>query len=245
MTTSISDSYFSLTPCTRLSRMALDSESDNDMHFEFRATNFNERLMKAAQEESENNQIYDDSTGIQINFPFSEDEGSDEEGSFSFDSYKMMDQKSLSRESEMYLTPLPNNKEMIMKSIFDEEEDEHYDPTIKWLLSVYEGDDDMEEEIRIVYYDDDKSNIENKPPPNYEQKARQLNYNRTPFKVIYSKDDDHHSSLSDQEELPIKKKVILSSKNESYKTKAILRSLSPPRFLTKHKGKEPMRDLLC
>ncbi|KAI9481497.1 MAG: hypothetical protein EXX96DRAFT_566959 [Benjaminiella poitrasii] len=260
-----SDSDLTLTPCTRLSRMTLYTDpKTEEKQIRLTVSNFNEKLMNLTKEEEKEsikyNHIYDDATGIQIGYS---SEYEEEEDIFppSLLALNLPEQdfsaKSIFAEDEFIdetYSEIDNGVMLITD--YEEMEDEFFDPTLNWLSCIYQDDDTQEEydETMIdVILNDYISNKENKPPANWEQqlfenKPQQqstLNkedftkYRRAPLELLTN---ENTIDIPYQEELPVKKKMI-SINNRYYQAKSISRPLTPPRFSTKDKGKEPMKEL--
>jgi len=287
---------YTFTPCTRLSRMTINSQSNGSrmraVQCQMPASNFNDKLMQAIREEKEEQAAKSSSPHPNLDmflnadkismmdnksskdFSFSEDEESDEGEFFSSSLCPMssperpISKKSIFDDEPMALSPLTPSG--FKRSIFDEDDDEEdeqdnqdpndneygdfYDPSSAWLSCIYQDnstnsnnifqDEDQEDEV-----DPEEDDEENRPPRHwhsrqqYEKKIRRTSpqeeenavHDRIPLRQINVED-----YYSDNEDLPVKKKMILTNK-KPHKLR-FMRALSPPKYMSKRKGKETLSD---
>ncbi|KAK4519090.1 Mitochondrial presequence protease [Mucor velutinosus] len=289
---------FTFTPCTRLSRMTLNSQSNGSrmrtVQYQMPASNFNDKLMQAIREEKEEQAAKSSSphpnldmflnadkismmdTKSSKDFSFSEDEESDEGEFFSSSLCPMssperpITQRSIFDDESMALSPPPPSNGF-KRSIFDEDDDEEdgeqdnqdhinneygdfYDPSSSWLSCIYEdngtnakntfqgkdqhdeadqeGDDD-EDENRPPRYWHSRQQHEKKIRRTSPQEEENAVHDRIPLRQINIED-----YYSDNEDLPVKKKIVLANK-KPHKLR-FMRALSPPKYMFKHKGKETL-----
>ncbi|CEP17833.1 hypothetical protein [Parasitella parasitica] len=176
---------FTFTPCTRLSRMTLNSQSNGSrlraaVEYQLPATSFNEKLMQAVREEKEeqaakssashpNLDMFLNADKISMmdskskDFSFSEDEESDE-GEFFSSSLcpmsspeRLVTQKSIFDDEPMHHQPSSITKKLT-KSIFDEEDDDEDDD--EEMSSDDSGDfyDPSSSWLSCIYHDNATSN---------------------------------------------------------------------------------------
>lgn len=293
---------FTFTPCTRLSRMTINSQSNGSrmraVQYQLPATSFNDKLMQVIREEKEeqdakaattpssnsshpNLDMFLNADKISMmdksskDFSFSEDEESDEGDFFSSSLCPMssperpINRKSIFDDEPMHQQSPPVTTNKFRKSIFDEDDDEEeedqeqgindnefgdfYDPSSAWLSCIYQDNNNISNNI---FQDDDdedddenEGDDENRPPRHwhsrqqYEKKIRRTSpqeeenavQDRIPLREINVED-----YYSDSEDLPVKKKMVLSSR-KPHKLR-FMRALSPPKYMSKHKGKETLSD---
>ncbi|CAO3618478.1 unnamed protein product [Mucor fragilis] len=298
-TTATQNPCYTFTPCTRLSRMTLNSQSNGSrmrtVQYQMPASNFTDKLMQAVREEKEEQAAKSSSphpnldmflnadkismmdTKASKDFSFSEDEESDEGEFFSSSLCPMssperpITKSSIFDDEPMAFSPSPSSNRF-KRSIFDEDDDEEeddqdnenqidneygdfYDPSSAWLSCIYQDngtnasnifqDEDQQDEASKA--DQEDNDDENRPPrywhsrQQYEKKIRRTSpqeeenavHDRIPLRQINVED-----YFLDNEDLPVKKKVALTNK-KSYKLR-FMRALSPPKYMSKHKGKETL-----
>ncbi|KAF1804539.1 hypothetical protein V8B55DRAFT_1499540 [Mucor lusitanicus] len=281
---------YTFTPCTRLSRMTLNSQSNGSrtrtVQYQMPASNFSDKLRQAILEEREEQASKSSSphpnldmflnadkismmdTKSSKDFSFSEDEESDEGELFSSSLCPMssperpITKRSIFDDEPMSLSP-PPSANGFKRSIFDEDDDEEednenhmdnvygdfYDPSSAWLNCIYEdngtqGNNIFQDDANEAE-DEDEEDEENRAPrfwhsrQQYEKKIRRTSpqeeenavHDRIPLRQINVED-----YYSDNEDLPVKKKIVLANK-KAHKLR-FMRALSPPRYMSKHKGKE-------
>ncbi|GAN07445.1 hypothetical protein MAM1_0161d06942 [Mucor ambiguus] len=285
---------YTFTPCTRLSRMTLNSQSNGSrmrtVQYQMPASNFNDKLMQAIREEKEEQAAKSSSPHPNLDmflnadkismmdnksskdFSFSEDEESDEGEFFSSSLCPMssperpITKRSIFDDEPMSLSPPPPSNGF-RRSIFDEDDDEEddeqdnqdhidneygdfYDPSSAWLSCIYEDNGTNANSIFQDEADEEEEEDdaeENRPPrfwhsrQQYEKKIRRTSpqeeenavHDRIPLRQINVED-----YYSDNEDLPVKKKVVLANK-KPHKLR-FMRALSPPKYMSKHKGKETL-----
>ncbi|KAI8383063.1 hypothetical protein BD560DRAFT_386009 [Blakeslea trispora] len=211
-----SSAYFTFTPCTRLSRMAIDSSSvglgriRSSPQRQLPVTNFDQKLMNALREERESNvhhpnldmclssqgiSMYDNSKSITS---FSEDEDSDDGDLFSSS-----------------LCPMSSPERPFTKeSIFNDEIMLQVPPLSQVNYSTFDDE----------FIEQDNELNKNRPPPiwnNNETSSTQLSR-------------ECLREIEDTEDLPSRKKIGVSQHGKTHKIR-LMRSLSPPRFKSKQK----------
>lgn len=171
-------------------------------------------------------------------------------------------------DSMSFSPPPPSNG--FKRSIFDEDDDEEeeeqdnqiqmdkeygdfYDPSSAWLNCIYEdngtqANNVFQDKVNEAYQEEEEVDDEENRAPRfwharkqYEKKIRRTSpqeeenavHDRIPLRQINVED-----YYSDNEDLPVKKKIVLANK----KAQAIrsMRALSPPRYMSKLKGKEAL-----
>ncbi|KAI8890444.1 hypothetical protein K501DRAFT_319760 [Backusella circina FSU 941] len=182
--------YLTFTPCTRLSRMTIDSQSNGVSGrtirpniFQLPVTNFNEKLMEAVKEEesphpnltmflgSDKISIFDKKKNG-VSSLFSDDEESDEGDLFS---------SSLSPMSTSPPDARPSIFDTKKYSIFDEDtefesvfplsdHDQHYDLTNSWVSSIYQDDDCTDNDEQTF----DNNNMNNNQEDKDENRAPRI-----------------------------------------------------------------------
>ncbi|OBZ81722.1 hypothetical protein A0J61_10229 [Choanephora cucurbitarum] len=244
--------YFTFTPCTRLSRMAIDSQSiglgrirSSPQRQQLPVTNFNQKLMSVLREESNAHHpnldmclssqgisMYDKSKDI---LSFSEDEDSDEGDLFSSSLCIMASpERPFTRESifddEMML-PTPTMPQ-INCSLFNEddnemmEQDDVYDPSNAWLSCIFHDTTYLHNNNNSHHKDNEEEvDKENRPPRIWRdnKQAPSTQSLRIPL-----------SEIEDTDDLPTKKKMCVSQNGTTRKIR-LMRTLSPPRFTSKQK----------
>ncbi|KAI8083994.1 uncharacterized protein B0P05DRAFT_535772 [Gilbertella persicaria] len=237
------------TPSSFLSRMTINSQSNGlsrirpSQRFELSTTSFQERLMRKMYEEELNSghpnltmmigpekiSMYKTKQSSPISCAEdNDDDESDNDDLFSSDLYSI-------NASDCMMTT---------QSIFDQQEDtmedDVYDATDDWLSCIYHDNQDPSCVPSNIQQVTNQPDEENQPTPMH--MARQLSSKRIyplnenneieerqPLAEIYLAHD-----LSDVEDYPAKKKVIVIKNNKPRKIR-LMRSLSPPRFPTKNK----------
>ncbi|KAI8987125.1 hypothetical protein BDB01DRAFT_784621 [Pilobolus umbonatus] len=253
------DAQFTFTPCTRLSRMTIDSQTNNSgrirpTFLQRPATNFTQRLMKVVREEESHPNldmligedkisIFDRKSNTR-RISFSSEDESDGGDLFSSSLCPVSPENVLNRRSIFdddvmdTLTVRPRALVFDNNDIgdyLDDEEDTmdcYYDSTLSWLDSIHEGMDShiiMEEEFGMGR-DNNQENI----APMWYNRPKKDTYGQHLIRqqrepLVEIRVDDY---LSD-DEIHTKKKVAINN-GQSRKIK-VMRSLSPPRF-SKRKG---------
>lgn len=161
-------------------------------------------------------------------------------------------------------SPDRNEPPVRKMNIFDDDDDEDeniadltdfYDTTNSWLSCIYEdpsptinSSQSGHQKIDDDEYDDNKEEAtddENRPPRFWHSNKQQLFEKKTRRTVPHEEDNTVQERiplreihledyLSDNEDVPAKKKMILSN-GKPHKMR-FMRTLSPPRFASKRKG---------
>ncbi|CAO3692199.1 unnamed protein product [Rhizopus stolonifer] len=222
--TYVEQSYQTLTPSTRLSRMTISSDTRD---FERPAKSFQERLMESSRREeqmkskagSDKDKTVEKKRSLSL---FSEDEDESDEGEMFSSSVCALSSSPVDRAYPHF------DDDMISFSNVG-----YFDPSENWLNQVYRDNSSSNTENQSFETEDEgEEGEENKPPsPSSEQRPRSFLEleERWPLQEIKFEEREGHT---------LKKRLVIDSEklSEYYR---LLRTVSPPTVATKRKGKIP------
>ncbi|CEJ02868.1 hypothetical protein RMCBS344292_16861 [Rhizopus microsporus] len=231
--------YQSFTPCTRLSHMSI---SRTDI-LQRPVKSFQERLMEASNREENvahpNLDMFlsQDKIGIlekKRELSFSEEEEESDDGDLFSSGLCPMSTSPTNRFYTKFEDSMLSLSPPTRRSLFDDEDDDlvdkHYDPSDMWLYRIYH-DNNTQNELSELVDQRQPNDVENKPPQSLNVNNNKIWVKRSTTEQRLPLQEITLDELQD-EEMPAKKKVILNSGKMR-----MIRTLSPPRFNTKRKGK--------